>query len=55
MRTSPSKRKAHPSGEDLWSWAERSKTPILREDPPVPATRTPWYRGVLSKISSRKR
>jgi hypothetical protein len=51
MKTAARKRKLRESGDDLWAWAERRETPIIREDPP---SHPGWYRGLIKKISGQK-
>lgn len=51
MKTAARKKRAQESGDDLWSWAERRETSVIREDPSV---RPGWYRGLLKKISGQK-
>jgi len=51
MKTAARKRKLQETGDDLWAWAERRETPIIREDPP---SHPGWYRGLIKKISGQK-
>jgi len=51
MKTAARKKRAQDTGEDLWAWAERRETPVIREDPPA---QPGWYRGLIKKISGQK-
>ncbi|MFA7345077.1 MAG: hypothetical protein WC003_12305 [Terrimicrobiaceae bacterium] len=53
MKTAARKRKTRETGDDLWSWAERRESSIVREEPPPPP-QPGWCRGFLKKISGQK-
>ena len=52
MKTTAQKKKSGQTGEDLWAWAERSATPVIREEPAETEAAPPPYHGAIRHVQS---